>query len=97
MLGGIQHHLNNAFHVTICGCQATDLDSEAARNGRAYLIPVEFLPLNLARFEHVLGQDVQYGFGLKLEPESLHAANQAPLAIARFNQKLRNARDIPLE
>ncbi len=75
VLGCIQHHFNNALHVTIRGCQASDVNSQPTCNRGANLIPIELLSFNLARFEYILGKGVQYRFLAKLEAKPLHTAN----------------------
>lgn len=51
----IEHHFDNALDVTVRWRQAAHVDSEPARDRRAHLVPIEPLPLNLARFEDILG------------------------------------------
>ena len=55
-LGGVEHHLDDAFHMPVGGSQCPDIESETAGEGRAYLVDVEDFAFDLARFQDVLGQ-----------------------------------------
>ena len=46
----IEHHLDDAFDITVGGSQPADIHAEAARDRRAHLLPVENLAFNFARF-----------------------------------------------
>ena len=48
MLGGIQHHFDDAFNIAIDGCQGADVHAEAPCNRGANQIPVKDLALDLA-------------------------------------------------
>ena len=36
--GGVEHHLNDALDVPVCGLQRTDVHAEPARNRRSHLV-----------------------------------------------------------
>ena len=80
-LGGVEHHLDNAFHMAVGGSQCPDIESEAAGEGGAYLIDVEDFAFDLARFQDVLGQGAQDGLFPETEAQAFHPANEPPLAV----------------
>ena len=47
----------------------------------ADLLGVQFLALDVAAFEHVLGQGLENSFLAEIEAESLHAADEAALLV----------------
>ena len=54
-LGGVEHHLDDAFDMPVGRCQCPDIESQAAGEGGSHLVDVEDLPFDLARFQDVLG------------------------------------------
>ena len=53
-LGGVEHHLDDAFDMPVGRRQCPDIEPQAACDGGAHLVDVEDLPLDLARFKYVL-------------------------------------------
>ena len=95
VLGRIQHHFDDALDVAVCRRQPADFDSEPACDRGTHLVPVELFPLDLARFEDVLGKSLQYSLRFKLETETLHAPDQAPLPVPNLSQTPGDALGIP--
>src|ERR1700722_8977657 len=54
-LGGVEHHLNNAFDMAVSRRQGRGFHSEPARNRGADFSLVENFTFDLAGFEPVLG------------------------------------------
>jgi hypothetical protein len=93
--GGVEHHLDDAFHVSVCRVERADLHAEAARDRRAYLLSLEPLPLDLAALDDVRSQGPQNRLLPEVEAEGLHAAEQAPLPMAHGRQRLCQVVGIP--
>ena len=55
VLGRVHDHLDNTVDVAVRPRQAADVDSEPACDRGAHLVSIEILPLDLARFENILG------------------------------------------
>src|ERR1700733_14305376 len=85
-LGGVEHHLDDAFDVSVDGGEGTDVETEAARYGRAHLLLVEDFAFDFAGLDHFLGEAFEHGFGAKLEAESFHASDQPPLMAAHHSK-----------
>ena len=47
VLCGVEDHLDHTFDVAIGGRQGTDIDPQAAGDGRADLVAIQHLPLDL--------------------------------------------------
>src|SRR5688572_6553329 len=82
MLGGIQHHFDNAVDVTIRGDQAGDIHTEAPRDRGAHLVGVQALAFDFARFHDILGEGAEERFLLEPETEPFHPAEHAALTMA---------------
>ena len=52
LLGGVEHHLNDAFDVPVGGGKCPDIEPEAAGDRGAHLVAVEDFAFDLAGFEH---------------------------------------------
>ncbi len=59
--GGVEHHFDHPFDVTIHRGQRTDVGAQPARDGGAHGIDVEQLALDFAGLDDVLGQHRQAG------------------------------------
>jgi hypothetical protein len=93
----VEHHLHNAFDVTVRRLQPADVDSEPTRDRRANLIGVKLLAFDLAALHHVLGERAEKGLLSQPEAERLHLAAQAPLQVPGCSQRGRQASLIPTE
>ena len=74
---GVEHHLDDAFDSAVGGDEPADVQAESPRDRRADLIGREFLALDLARLDDVLGQRAQMGFVAQIEAEPFHLPEQA--------------------
>lgn len=54
--GGVEHHVDDAFGMSIDRCKRADVDAQTTGNRGAHGFGVERLALDFAGFEHVLGQ-----------------------------------------
>jgi hypothetical protein len=52
----IQHHLNDAFDVTVRSYNTPGIQTEAARDGRPHLLNIQRLTFDLAALDDVVGQ-----------------------------------------
>lgn len=59
VLGGVEHHFDDALDVAIRRYQADDIHAQAAGDGGADLIAVEDFSLDLAGLQHILGQGAE--------------------------------------
>ena len=82
----VEHHLDDAFHVTVGRLQAADIHSQEARDRGTDSGRIEFLSFYSARFDDILGQRPQHRFFLQPETQCLHLAQQAPLPVAHLRQ-----------
>lgn len=74
VLRGIEHHLDHTFDVAVGGLHPTGVKAKAAGNGRAHLVRIELLTLNLAGLQHVQRQGLQLGLFLQGKAQPLHPA-----------------------
>ena len=56
----VEHHFNDALDIAVCGLECADIHSKTAGNRGPDLFSVQLLPLDLAAFEHVGRQGLQY-------------------------------------
>ena len=96
-LCGIEHHLHDAVHEAIGRLQAADVHAQAASHGRADLIGIEPLALNLAGLQDVIRQGAENRFPDSAKTERLHFAGQAPLKVPGRRQGHCKAIEIPPE
>ena len=96
-LGGIEHHLDNAFDMPVGWRQCSDIESKAAGEGGAYLVDVEDFPLDLARFEHVLGQRTQHRLLAEPEAKALHPSDEPTLSVTHRRELVCQPVLIPVE
>ena len=96
-LGGVEHHLDDAFDVPVGRRQCPDIEPEAAGDGGAHLVDVEDLALDLARFQDILGQGVEDGLLAEPEAEAFHPADQPALPVTHGRELVRQPFLIPVE
>ena len=97
VLRRVQHHLDDAFDVTVRRLQPADFDSEPTRDRRAYLVCVQPLAFDLAALQHVFGERAENGLLSDPEAERLHLADQSPLQVPACRQRGRQPSVIPAE
>ena len=97
VLRRVQHHLDDAFDVTVRRLQPADIDSEPTRDRRADLVGVQLLAFDLAALQHVFGERAENGLLSDPEAERLHLADQAPLQVPGCSQRGRQPSVIPTE
>jgi hypothetical protein len=78
---GIEHHLDDAFDVAVCGLQRADIHAEPPGDGRAHLPGVEILPLDLAALQYIGGESLQDGFLTEVKSQRFHVPDQAALPV----------------
>ena len=82
VLGGVEHHLDHAFDISVGRRECADVHAEPPRDRGSDLFAVELFALDFARFQNFFGQGLQHGFGAELESEALHAPDEAALVMA---------------
>ena len=97
VLRRVQHHLHDAFDVTVRRLQPADVDPEPARDRRAHLVGVQLLAFDLAALQHVFGERAENGLLPDPEAERLHLADQAPLQVPGCSQRCRQTPVVPTE
>ena len=68
--------------------EPADIQAESPGDGRADLVTIQFLALDLARLDHILRQGVEMGFVAQVETERFHSSQQATL-LARDRRERR--------
>src|SRR5258708_33854492 len=80
--GCIQHHLDDAFDVAVGRLERAYINAEAAGDGGTDLFGVQPLALDLAAFQHVLGEYLKGGLLAEIETKSFHGPKQPTLLTA---------------
>ena len=93
----VQHHLDDAFDVTVRRLQTADIDPQPARDRRPDLVRVQPLAFDLAALQHVFGERTEHALLFDLEAKRLHLADQAPLEMSGSRQRSRQPPVIPTE
>ena len=88
VLGGVEHHFDDALHVAISRDQADDIHAQTAGDGGADLVAVEDFALDLAGLQYVLGQGAEDGFFAQRKAQGLHPSDQPALAMADGGERL---------
>ena len=83
----VEHHLDDAFHVTVGRLKAADIHSQATRNRGTDSRRIKFLPFYGARFDDILGQRPEHRLFLQPETQRLHLAQQPALPVAHLRQQ----------
>ena len=86
VLRGIEHHLDHPLDVPVGRRQRADVDAEAAGDRGAHLVLVEDFAFDFRGLEDIFRQGLKDGLFLQAESQSLHAANEPPLAVAHGGQ-----------
>jgi hypothetical protein len=97
VLRRVQHHLHDAFDVTVGRPQPADVDAESTRDRRADLVRVQRLAFDLAALQHVLGKRPKNGLLPHPEAQCLHLTDQPPLPVPGRRQGERKPPVIPTE
>ena len=97
VLRRVQHHLDDAFDVTVRRLQTADIDPQPTRDRRPDLVRVQPLAFDLAALQHVFGERAENGLLFDPEAERLHLADQAPLEVPGCRQRSRQPAVIPPE
>jgi hypothetical protein len=84
----IEHHLDDALDMPVCGLQCADVYPEAPGNRRADLLGVKLLAFDLAAFENIGGQGLKDSFLLEVESQSFHATDQPALPVTHRGERL---------
>ena len=92
--GGVEHHLDHAFDVTIHRGQRADVDAKSASDGRADGLDVELLSLDLAGLDDVLGQHRKAGLIAQGHADVGQSSYQQPLGAADVGQGLSQGRQV---
>ena len=79
VLGRIQHHIHHSINMPVCRGQSANVHAEATGDRRAYRVRVEFLALDFAGLEHILGQDPQACLVARIHPEIVHSPQKMAL------------------
>ena len=77
----VEHYLDDAVDMPVGRREGPRYQAPSGVLARAHLIDVEDLPLDLTRFQDILGQRAQYGFLAEPEAEGLHPADETALAV----------------
>lgn len=93
----VEHHLDDAFHVTVRRLQSPDVDTKSTGDRRANLIGVELLAFDLAALDHILGERAENGVFSHPESERFHLTDQAALHVPGGGQRCCQASGVPLE
>jgi hypothetical protein len=96
-MGGVEHHLDDAVDMPVGGRQRPDIQPQAACEGRAYLVDVEDLSLDLARFQDILGQRVVDSLLAELEAEGFHPADEPALPVPNRGEWVRQGDLVPVK
>jgi len=72
----VEHHFNDPFDVTIRRVESSYVHSQSSGDGRPHLFCIEFFTFDLAAFEYIGGQSLQYGFLAEVKTQSSHVAKQ---------------------
>ena len=91
----VQHHLDDSFDCTIDRSVATQLDAEVSGNGGPNRIWVQVLSLDLAGFDHVLGEGSHFRLLLQRAAQVFHAPEQSSLLKMQRGQQFRKLLAIP--
>jgi hypothetical protein len=81
VLGGVEHHFDDALDVPIGRGQGADIHAESPRNRRTHMLSVEALALDLTRLEHLLREALERGLAPEREAQALHPAQKPPLDV----------------
>ena len=97
MLGHIEHHLDDAFDISIGRGQSADIDAKTACNRGPDLTAVKHLSFDLTGFEDIVGQGFENGFRPQLKAERFHPSDEASLLMADFPKMFSEALRLPGE
>src|SRR5688572_27758882 len=96
-LCGVEHHLDDAFNMTVSSLKPTDVETKPTSDGRADLIGIELLAFDLTALDHVLGEGAKNSLLFQPETERFHLADQSALQVPGGGQRRRQAPRVPSE
>lgn len=97
MTRGVQHHFHNALHISICGLEGADVNSQPAGDGGTDLPGIELFTFYFAALQDICSQRLQYSFLPKTESKGFHAADKSALKIAHVGEWLGETFPIPVK
>jgi hypothetical protein len=95
--GSVEHHVDDAFDVTIGGFESADIEAEMTRDRRADLLGVEFFALDGAALEDVVGESLENGLLLEGKAEMFHLAKKTALAMADRGKQIGQGGAVPVK
>ena len=84
----VERHVDDAVHASVGWLQGADVDAEPPRHGRAHLIAVERVPLDIVRLDDLFGQTFDDGLSAEPEPKGFHPADELALTMTRRRERL---------
>src|SRR5262245_35631825 len=93
----VEHHLDHAVDVAVRRSQPRDVQPHASSDGRADLVRIELLALDLAALDDVRRQGLEDRLLPKLEPQSLHVTQEMALPMANRGEEHGESFAIPVE
>ena len=93
----VQHHLDDAFDITIRPPDTAGVHAETPRDRGSDLCRVELLALDIAALDHVLDQCSEHRLASKIEPEGLHATEEATLPMPDVRQRVDYCLTVPVQ
>ena len=93
----VEHHLDDAFHVTVGRRKAADIQAQAARDRGTDGRRIKVLSFYSARFDDIFSKRPQHRLFLQTEPQRLHLAQQAALPVAHLRQQAGKRLAVPVK
>jgi len=87
LLGCIQHHFHNTFHVSIRRSCAGKIHAEPPGNRGSHQFGIQSLPFDGARLHHIAGQSAEARLRAEPKSKTLHPAQKPPLSVADMRQQ----------
>jgi hypothetical protein len=86
-LGGIQHHLNDSFHVAAGLHASAKIEAQSPGDGGPHLVGVQKRSFDGAGLDDIGSQHGQTGLGPKAKTKNFHASEQTSLPVSNVGQQ----------
>ena len=97
MARGVKHHFDDAFDVTVCGLEGSDIHAEPPGNRGPDLRGVEFLALDFTALEDIFCQRLKDGLLAEAKSEGFHVSDQPALLVPDSGQRLGEPFPVPVK
>ena len=97
MAGGVEHHFDDAFDVTVCGLEGSDIHAEPPGDRGPDLRRVEFLALYFTALEDIFCERLKDGLLAEVKSEGFHVADQPTLLVSDGGERLGEPLPIPVK